>query len=120
MNMSKKRSRDVPRAPAGLSAAIRAWWKQVNEMYSFQQHELELLRLACFSLQRGEQAREAIAKAGLTYEDAHKVVRPNPAILVERNATAQFAKLCRQLKLDELAESQARPASIRSYSAKTA
>jgi phage terminase small subunit len=115
-----KKPRDVPPAPAGLPASVRAWWRHVHLTYTFEPHELELARLACYCLQRGHQARAAIAREGLTFKDKHGVKRPHPAIAIERNATAQFAKLCRQMKVDESAEGQSRAAKIGAYRAATA
>jgi phage terminase small subunit len=87
--------------PAHLQPATRDWFTQVVADYDLESHHLKLLTLAGESWDRGCQAREALAKHGLTFTDRWGAPRGRPEIGVERDSRIAFARLCRELDLDE-------------------
>lgn len=87
--------------PTHLQAATRDWFSQVVADYDLEPHHLKLLTLAGESWDRGCEAREALAKHGLTFTDRFGAPRGRPEIAVERDSRIAFARLCRELDLDE-------------------
>src|SRR5438270_12518440 len=87
--------------PAHLQSATRAWFAQVFADYDLEPHQVRLITLAAESWDRGVQAREALERNGLTYEDRFGSPRPRPEIAVERDSRIAFARLCRELDLNE-------------------
>jgi hypothetical protein len=71
---------------------------RINAM---QPHLFKLLTLAGESWDRGWLPREALAKHGLTYTDRFGSPRGRPEIAVERDSRTAFARLCREVDLDE-------------------
>jgi hypothetical protein len=70
------------------------------ETRKFKDHELRILLVACETLDRREQAREALKKFGLTFTDARGMVRQRPEICIERDSSAAFIRAVRALRLD--------------------
>ncbi|MFO0899839.1 MAG: hypothetical protein U0836_20605 [Pirellulales bacterium] len=91
---------DLPPAPAHLSAEAQAWWSATVAEFDLQGHHLRLLRLAAEAWDRCQQARQALAAGGLTYEDRFGAPRTRPEIAVERDSRLAFARLVRELGLD--------------------
>lgn len=87
--------------PAHLAPATRAWFAQVCADYELEPHHVRLLALAGESWDRGCEAREALAKHGLTFTDRWGAPRGRPEIAVERDSRIAFARLCRELDLNE-------------------
>lgn len=98
--MTRRRSA-IPRPPAHLSPRSGAFWRHLTGTFVLEPHHLELLRLACEHIDRGEQAREAVAREGLTIRDRWQQIRPHPGIAIERNAALVVGRLVRQLGLDQ-------------------
>lgn len=88
-------------APKHLSAAARKWWRTVVEEYACGPHELHLLTLAAEALDRCTAARQAIEQHGLTYLDPKRGPRMRPEVVIERDSRAAFARLIKQLDLDD-------------------
>jgi len=101
------------KAPRHLKPATRKWWAGVVGEYELEDHHLRLLCLACEAWDRGQQAREALAQHGLTFEDRHGAPRARPEVGIERDSRISFARLLRELGLDVLAPSESRPLAIR-------
>ena len=55
------------------------WFRSVTSDYQLEPHHFRLLRLACEAWDRGQEAREAIEKNGLTFEDRFEQPRARPA-----------------------------------------
>src|SRR2546427_12831497 len=89
-----------PTPPKHLRAATRAWWADVFASYELEEHHVRLLTLAGEALDRGVQAREALAKHGLTYRDRFGTPRPRPEVAIVRDSAVVFARLVRELRLD--------------------
>ena len=53
--------------PKHLSAAMRSWWQSVTKSFALEPHHLLLLERACCAWDRAEQAREILARDGLTH-----------------------------------------------------
>lgn len=96
----------TPDPPAHLGDASRIWWRGVCENYALEPHHVRLLTLAAESWDRGEQARAALASAGLTYIDRFDQPHARPEVAIERDNRIAFARLVRELGLD-LAEPEA-------------
>ena len=86
--------------PKGLTAETARWYCEVAVAYSLKSHHLRLLTLACHAWDRAQAARVALRKEGVSYSDRHGVKRPNPQILIERNSALSFARLMRELGLE--------------------
>src|SRR2546423_277300 len=99
-----------PKPPAHLSAASRRWWSTIAEDYELEVHHLELLTLAAEARDRCEDARKQIAKEGATYVDRFGAPRAHPAVAIERDSRLAFARLVRELRLDDQADDDVRPA----------
>jgi P27 family predicted phage terminase small subunit len=101
--------------PAHLSDEAAAWWRSVLEDYSLEPHHLKLLQAAAEAWDRCQQAREAIAKDGLTCRDANANLKAHPCVAMERDARTLFARLVRELDLDAGAPAErGRPPSLHS------
>src|SRR4051812_37822304 len=105
-----------PPAPDHLSAAMRAWWKQVTAAYELEPHHLHLLRLCCEALDAAEAARSALALHGMTHTDRHGIVRLRPEVALQRDSRLAAVRIIRELDLDVEPPVSARigPPSLRS------
>jgi phage terminase small subunit len=74
-------------------------WREVVEVHELEPHRLRLLQLMCQAWDRGEQARVAIAKHGITYPDRFGAPRLRPEVAVERDCRLTFARILRDLDL---------------------
>jgi P27 family predicted phage terminase small subunit len=109
------KSKRAPAAPAHLSATTRQWWRSVVERWELEQHHVRLLTLACESWDRGEQARELVAREGLTVPTRDGGAKLHPAVRVETDCRLAFARLIRELDLDLDPPAEARrPPTLRS------
>ena len=99
--------------PEHLCIETAAWFASVLKEYELDSHHVRLLTKACEAWDRSEQAREAIAKHGLTYEDRFGAPRARPECAIERDSRLAFARLVRELGLDVAAPSESRPNALR-------
>lgn len=98
------------KAPAHLSRSMRAWFRQVLDVYELGPHHVKLLTLGCEAFDRATEAREIIAAAGgPTYLDRFGAPRVHPAVSVERDARLAFVRIVRELCLDDDAPEAPRP-----------
>ena|SRR5258708_6851621 len=109
-------SDDPPKAPKHLRPATRRWWRVVTEVYELEEHHLKLLQFCCESWDRAAEAREILAKEGLTYTDRFGCPRSRPEIAVERDSRIAFARMLRELDIDAVDEphDRDRPPALRS------
>jgi P27 family predicted phage terminase small subunit len=91
---------ELPEPPDHLSDNMRAWWRAIVKDYDLEPHHLRLLEAACDAWDRMVQARTTIVEEGLTVEATHGR-KTHPACNVERDSRAAFARLVRELDLDE-------------------
>src|ERR1700674_2113389 len=87
--------------PKHLKPPTRKWFADVAEKYDLESHHFRLLQLAAEAWDRGQTAREALADHGLTYSDRYGNPRPRPEIAVERDSRIGFARLVRELGIDD-------------------
>jgi P27 family predicted phage terminase small subunit len=99
--------------PKHLRADTAAWFASIVGEYELDSHHLRLLTKACEAWDRSEQAREAVAKLGMTYEDRFGAPRARPEIAIERDSRLAFARLVRELGLDVAAPSESRPNALK-------
>jgi P27 family predicted phage terminase small subunit len=101
-------------APAHLAAETQEWWRSVVARWDLDPHHVRLLTLAAESWDRGQQARELIAREGLTMTTAAGL-RAHPAVRIELDSRTSFSRLLRELDLDiEAPVAARRPPSLRS------
>ena len=107
-------SRRAP--PSYLSEAMQNWWRAVREDSDLDRHHLHLLEAASQSWDRLAQARAAIDAHGLTYNDPSGCPKPRPEVTIEKDSRIAFARLVRELDLDEAPppEPRGRPPGLRS------
>ena len=104
-----------PKAPAHLAPETRKWWLSVHNDYTLEPHHTRLLTLAGEAFDRSVQARELIAKDGLTVPTSDGGLKAHPAVGIERDARLAFARLVRELDLDAGAPADTpRPPSLQS------
>lgn len=89
------------KAPRHLRPDTAKWWDLTLETYDLAEHHIKLLTLAAEALDRGIEAREAIAADGAYVPDRYGTIRAHPAVAVERDSRLAFARLVRELNLDE-------------------
>jgi P27 family predicted phage terminase small subunit len=103
------------RAPAHLQPETRRWWKSVVETWELQEHHVRLLTLAAEAWDRGQGAREAIARDGLTTPTRDGGLKLSPLVRIEQMSAVVFARVLRELDLDLEPPAQARrPPHLRS------
>src|SRR5262245_26921352 len=90
----------LPQPPAHLSPSATHWWRTIVETYVLQEHHLRLLEAACDAWDRMVQAREQLAREGLTVPGREGGLRPHPCIAIEHSAQLRFARMLRELDLD--------------------
>jgi phage terminase small subunit len=81
--------------PKHLSPEARAFWEQVVEDYELTPDGALYLRAALENWDRSQQARETIAKEGMTLDG-----KKHPAIDIEKQAYGLFLRAMRALGLD--------------------
>ena len=97
LQMAKKRP---TAAPSHLRAATARWWQAVIDGYELEEHHIRLLTLAAESWDRTQQAREILAKQGLTFSDRFGQPRTRPEVAIERDSRLAFLRVLRELGLD--------------------
>jgi hypothetical protein len=99
--------------PRHLSAESRDLWASLHERYVFDDHEEKTLRLALEALDRANQARRAIRRLGLTYEDRFGAPHARPEVAIERDARASWLRLMSALELPTEEEPTGQPRTLR-------
>ncbi len=99
--------------PKHLRKDTAAWFRQVVADYEFESHHIRLLVKACEAFDRSEQAREAIAKHGMTYLDRFNAPRARPECAIERDSRLAFARLAREIGIEVAEPAESRPPALR-------
>jgi P27 family predicted phage terminase small subunit len=86
--------------PKHLRTATKRWFRGVIQTFELEPHHILLLRAAAESWDRKEEAREQLAKDGLTFVDRLGNVRSHPAVQIERDSRQAFMRALRELSLD--------------------
>lgn len=100
-------------APKHLRAPTRRWWDSVTADYHLEDHHIRLLTLAGEAWDRCAEAREILAREGLTYSDRFGQPKARPEVAIERDSRIAFARLLRELALDVAEPEESRPPAIR-------
>jgi P27 family predicted phage terminase small subunit len=91
---------ELPAPPAHLSPEAADWWRQTVAAYELEPHHLKILEAACDAWDRLVTARAEVLRDGSTIEGA-RGKKQHPAVAVERDSRTAFARLVRELDLDE-------------------
>lgn len=102
-----------PTPPKHLNPETKRWFSSVLTEFALEDHHVRLLTKACEAWDRSEQAREALAKHGLTYTDRFGSPRSRPENAIERDSRIAFARLVREIGLDVAPPPEARPPTLR-------
>lgn len=92
---------DAIKAPTHLEKETKLWWSEVAADYELEPHHLRTLTLACEQWDRAQAARKLIKKEGITITDRFGQPKPHPAVAIARDASIAFARLMRELALDD-------------------
>ncbi len=92
----------LPRPPRHLRPATKRWWREVVAEFDLESHHLRLLQAAAESWDRLQAAREVLDKSGVSYVDRFGAPRARPEVAIERDSRVAFARLCRELRLDDV------------------
>ena len=91
----------IPRAPAGLEATGRRFWKKVLGEFSLvEQHDLERLLMACKCLDDIEQCERVTEQEGRFVKDRFQQMKEHPAAKAAREHKMLFIRILRELALD--------------------
>lgn len=85
--------------PDYLTEESKTWAQMVLRDYDVMDSEWDTLVLAAQCLDRIASVRKAIKKYGVIVKDRYGVPKQNPAIVIERDQSQLFMKLCKCLKL---------------------
>ncbi|MHB1037513.1 MAG: P27 family phage terminase small subunit [Pirellulales bacterium] len=96
MKPKPPRTRDL----SHLRPKTREWVESICRDYDLEPHHQRLLRLCAETWDRSQQAREALAANGLTFDDRFGAPHPRPEVAIERDSRIAFARLLRELALD--------------------
>jgi phage terminase small subunit len=88
-------------APAHLSPGSRKWWRRCTRIWALEDHHRLLLTGAAEAWDRAQEARVQIEISGGYYRDRFGQPHVHPAVKVEAAALTTFARLLRELGLDE-------------------
>lgn len=99
--------------PPHLSKRSKELWVTTTSDFTLEATELELLRLACESLDRCEDARAIVAREGMTSRGRYGQVLPHPMLQTERDSRLAAARLFKQLALPEALNESVGPLALR-------
>jgi phage terminase small subunit len=88
--------------PANLSRKAKKWYAEILRQFEFEsESEFSLLEQAATCLDTIEQAEAEIRVHGLLSTTGAGGMKANPAIGIVRDFKTLFARLCRELRLNE-------------------
>jgi phage terminase small subunit len=91
---------ELPAPPSHLTPATQAWWRSIVADYELEVHHLKLLEAAADAWDRMAMARATLLAEGLTIEGVNGK-KKHPCISIEIESRSAFARLMRELDLDE-------------------
>lgn len=89
--------KERPQPPEGVCEAALGFWRHSTTRYDLTEPQLELLRSWAHMLTRAEEAAAAVAKAGVLVPDRFGVLKPNPAVDIERKARTEARACLREI-----------------------
>ena len=92
---------EPPKPPRHLRAPTGRWFSAVLDAYVLEPHHVRLLQLAGEAWDWGQEAREQLHRDGLETPTADGGLKPHPAVNIERDSAVRFARLLRELALDD-------------------
>lgn len=106
--------------PGHLSRSSSSWAESVLDDFDASDSQLRLVIAAAEAWDRAAQARRAIARDGAYVDDRYGSPKAHPAIAVERDSRAAFARVVGQLGLDATEEDPAPSRDSRGHFSRTA
>jgi P27 family predicted phage terminase small subunit len=88
------------KTPRFASKGARKLWRTVANRYELLAHHAALLETACLALDRIEQAREAVARDGVTVANRFGHPVEHPAAKIERRYMNTFRQLMAEIGFD--------------------
>ena len=85
--------------PKGLNAEAKIFFRKIAGRYELNNAGLELLKVACFTLQRWREAKETLDKSGLIVKG--NIPRVHPAAKVEHDCRLSFCRMMKELGFSE-------------------
>lgn len=98
----------APKPPRGLSADARRLWRSTVAAFELEPHHLAILEQACRALDRIGEARDAVARDGMTLEGRFGA-KAHPMLAVERDSRIAMMRGLRELGLDLETPATSRP-----------
>jgi P27 family predicted phage terminase small subunit len=92
---------DLPQPPSYLAPTTRAWWIDIVHEFEISPHQGRTLECAAQSWDRYQEARQLLAKEGLTFVDSKGMIRAHPLCAVERDNRISYLRALRELGLDK-------------------
>ena len=89
-----------PKNSTEFRPATQRWIRQIREAWDLEDHQERILLAAAEAWDRHEEARELLARHGLTYKNKHGDIKPHPAVAIERDSRLAFVRCVRELNLD--------------------
>lgn len=89
-----------PKPPRHLSAASKAWWRQIVADFELAPWQLRTLTSAAEAFDRATQAREQVDADGLMVVDRFNQPKPHPLLPVERDNRTAYLRATRELALE--------------------
>ena len=112
--MAKKST--TPKPPAHLSAGAKKWFAEVVRDFQLETHHVKLLQAAAECWDRLQEARRLLKKDGAVCRDRFGQLRAHPSVQIERDSRLAFARLIRELRLDDEVLPDIRPPRLRGRS----
>jgi P27 family predicted phage terminase small subunit len=109
-----KKSNSEPTAPKHLRKETQKWFNSVIADFMLDDSGIKLLTKCAEAYDRSEQAREMLAKEGLTFLDSKGSPRAHPACAIERDSRIAFCRLLRDLDISDSTPGDGRPPALRS------
>jgi P27 family predicted phage terminase small subunit len=90
----------TPEPPKTLARKGAALWRRTLAEREFSAAELALLEAFCAAADTWAQAQVVVKSKGVTTVDRFGALRPNPAVVIARDAAATMSRLAKQLGVE--------------------